>query len=819
MPSPGTSPDSYPRRFLGLAAFVVGVAAYVWAVGWVFEVVQFTAARLPALQTVEEQSPREVFSQGLLSTLLMVAAAAVLGALAYFSSARNWDVYGPEWHAIVTHGVSGAAADPDLKEDRERRKRRHKVLAAQRRRRWTRRLPGKLKFIRRRPTKEEVDGERQGEPVSAETRGREEVAPLGDWAVRLVAGFNMLVLSLLIALGLARLVGVLFPLRPWASLAPWLGLIVGAVAFLIVRRLLTKFSPLLFPARIHGLTWAMLALAAFFASAPVGVIVLSGVAISTFGRRLARWPKPRGLAQLIRSPLPWVLLAFTTLLGVAYSAMPPVPFPQVFLSTRAGALIGGYVSRQGDGLYVVTCTGLADATSIDERLTFVPGSDLRTTDIQGGSFYLDSGDRPSLAKLAMDALGLGVNPPTLFSAALRAKHPTCAGARPGRPALGVPAPELGPGVIAGPTHSGLPANDGEPPIQRDGRTPTKVAKLAQKYQPTLLVTAADRNWPVSVNAVLAERGPRGQPVCLIQRGGARKCRPTASDLRPAGATQSDYLQLPVKLGGNRSPNGQFQAFLRGQYQRSGPLKQWLADPTRLDPWRSAEIYFYYAGAIKTSQWPKKAVNPNVSSGLIGLEYWFYYPFNYYPAIVDSDLMDLAPIAGDLANLDLHQGDWEHVDVLLNPADDKPAWLYMARHADEGTFIPWSSPTLHFDGSHPVIQAAFGGHPSYVPGCGPGSRTATLNASADWLACGSGRFAFRATSTPLVNIQNTPWRCWPGYFGEATKLEVNNEHLFEKALQVLYTAGPRGPLIQAENTDTCNKGRLRSAYPRRLGNTG
>lgn len=54
------------------------------------------------------------------------------------------------------------------------------------------------------------------------------------------------------------------------------------------------------------------------------------------------------------------------------------------------------------------------------------------------------------------------------------------------------------------------------------------------------------------------------------------------------------------------------------------------------------------------------------SGLIGLEYWFYYPFNYYPLVVNSDLMNGAPIAGDELNVDLHQGDWEHVDVLLNP---------------------------------------------------------------------------------------------------------------------------------------------------------
>ena len=71
--------------------------------------------------------------------------------------------------------------------------------------------------------------------------------------------------------------------------------------------------------------------------------------------------------------------------------------------------------------------------------------------------------------------------------------------------------------------------------------------------------------------------------------------------------------------------------------------------------------------------PGRRTDPSgVTSGLIGLEYWFFYPYNYYPTVIDSGLMDQAPIAGDRANVDLHQGDWEHVDVLLDPDDDAAA---------------------------------------------------------------------------------------------------------------------------------------------------
>jgi hypothetical protein len=364
-------------------------------------------------------------------------------------------------------------------------------------------------------------------------------------------------------------------------------------------------------------------------------------------------------------------------------------------------------------------------------------------------------------------------------------------------------------VIAGPAPAGGRAHNGEPPIQRSP-TPTSIAALARLYQPTLLVTVADRNWPVSLNAVLSERGADNQPVCLVQnRKPQSVCPPSPATLSGSGASASDYLQLPVGLGSHQGPDGQFQAFLKGQYIDPGPLHHWLADPGVLDPWYTAQIYFYYAGPLQSSQFPPKAIDP-ARSGLIGLEYWFYYPLNYYPLVVNSDLMNQAPLAGDHANVDLHQGDWEHIDVLLDPSTKKPLWLYMARHSFEGQFVPWNSPELSFDGGHPVVQAAFGGHPTYLPGCGARERKATYNLSSDWLSCGSGRFAFRAATTPLVDLAQTSWGCWPGHFGEASsQLEVQAAHQPENVIDsvkhFVYVAGPQSPLQQAENTPRACKG--------------
>ncbi len=790
------------KALLGVVAALVGLIAYVVVVGWIVDLVRFSAARLPAGAATAALTTRQLFGDGLRSTLLMAGVFTVGCAIAYFSSARKWDVHGQDWHDIVRkHGVANAAADQDATVERGRRERQHAQRKAAKARtvaERSRRLP--LGLIHGAAERVRSRNEARLQRLPAQAPKPLEPAPLGDPAVRVIAGFNIMVLSALVALGVARGVGAAVPI------VRWVGVLIGVIVFLLVRWALTHASPIVLESRIHGVVWGVVALATLFASAPVGVLVLSGVGVATFGRSLARVQRPHGIGQFARSPLPWVLLTICLVLGLAYSATPPVSFSRVVVTTARGTQIGGYVTRTSAGVYLVTCTPLADATSTDDQLELVPARSVEDVRVGNGSAYFDSGSRPSIATLALRALGTGGSTPTLFSAALRARQPTCAGAPPSFLARGFEDPALGGGVIAGPAPAGGRANDGELPAVRT--TPRAVAALALRYEPTLLVSVADRNWPVSVDSVLAERGPQDQPVCLIrQRAPRRVCPASASSLGGAGAQSSDYLQLPVKLAHNRSPGGQFQAFLRGQYIASGSLHDWLADPGVLDPWSSAQMYFYYAGPVSTSRFPAQARNPNVPSGLDALEYWFYYPFNYFPLLFNSDLMNGAPLAGDHENVDLHQGDWEHVDVLLDPNTRAPLWLYLARHGHEGQFIPWSSPQIAFDQGHPLLQAAFGGHPTYTAGCGQRPRPVTHDLSSDWLSCGSGRFAFRAATTPLVDIVRTPWACWPGYFGEAsTRLEVQAaktpETTIDSAKHFVFVAGPRAPLQQAENTGVC-----------------
>ncbi len=799
------SPNGELRTTLWVAAAAVGLVAYIYVVGWIVDLVRLSAARLPASAGVGALGDQQLLGDGLRSTLLMAAVFAVACALAYFSSRPKWDVQGQDWHDIVRkRGVASAAADEHADVERRRREglhARNKAAQAGSVAERSKALP--LGVIHGAAERIKSRNEQRAQQLPLEEPKPLETAPLGDFAVRIIAGFNVMVLSALVGLLVARFVEGAVPI------ARWVGVLIGVGVFFGVRWVLTRVSPLVFDARIHGVVWGVVAVAAVFASAPIGVIVLTAVGVATLGRSLARIKQPQSAAQFVRSPLPWILLTICLLLGLAYSATPPVAFPRVAVATTGGTRVGGYLTRTSAGVYIVGCTALADATSTDEQLEFVPAGKVEDVRFGGGTAYFDSGQRPSIATLALRALGVGGSTPTLFSAPLRAAQPTCAGGGPPFLSTGYEDPALGTGVIAGPAPAGGRSGVGEAPVA--DTAPPAIAALARRYQPTLLVTVADQNWPVSVNAILAERGSANQPVCLVQQRAPREvCPATASSLGGVGARSSDYLQLPVRLAHNGSPGGQFQAFLRGQYIASGSLHHWLANPGVLDPWRSAQIYFYYRGPVSDSAFPAKARDPDVPSGLIALEYWFYYPYNYFPLLTNADLMNGAPIAGDDENVDLHQGDWEHADVLLDPRTHAPLWLYLARHSYEGQFIPWDSPQIQFDQGHPLLQAAFGGHPTYLAGCGARPRPVTYDLTSDWLSCGSGRFAFRAVATPLVDMADparTPWACWPGYFGEAsTKLEVQAanqpENMIDSAKHFEFVAGPRAPLRQAENGGVC-----------------
>ncbi|HWF34022.1 MAG TPA: hypothetical protein VG295_01585, partial [Solirubrobacteraceae bacterium] len=784
----------------------VGAVVAVYLIGLVVTWVSFAAARLPGDTVTAALSDRQLFGAGLRSTALTGAAFAVLCLIAYLTATFRWEVNGQEWHDIVRNrGVAGAYPDPAAHAaERGRRTeayRERKRLARTRRRQKVSALlgahPQRARAVPPPPP-----------PVPPAAQ-----APIGDAGVRIIAGFNMLLLAVLVSLAVAHWIDGLLPAgwRVTVGNFPFLALWLGG--FLLLHQALTLIGPVKLGPKFHVVLWVIVGVAALLASAPLGVLVLTGVAIATWGRALGRIERPTSLGALVRSPLPWILLGMVTLLGVAYHAMPPVSFPGVTVATPAGEVTGGFVSRSDGGVYLVTCTALADATSTHERVRFVKPMDVGAVTLGGPSVSLDSGERPSLITLGLRALGLDGAVEPLFTADLRPKQGTCGGA--GSLALTGAREDsvLGPGVIVPDPRSVVRrAHDGEPPIERQTDTPAPVATLARKYQPTLLVTVADRFWPVSLDALFADRRENGDETCLIQKRGKAVCgaRLNAQSLAGPGSTANDYLQFPYPLTHDSRGVGQFKAFQNGQDVNPGPRQAWLANPGLLRPWYTAQIYFYLGPTVSLANFPIPATSMPLApprERFIPLEYWFYYPYNYFPLLTDSHLMDAAPLAGDTLNVDFHQGDWEHVDVLLDSATLEPKWLYMARHSGEGQFVAWGSPYLALDGSHPMVEGALGGHPTYEPGCGVRIRNQPASVLVDWLVCGSGRFAFRAATTPLVDMAHLPWVCWPGHFGAAgTRDEIQNfgknEGVLDQLWGQVYVAGPQAPALQAENKGTC-----------------
>ncbi len=722
-----------------LAACVIGAIT-----SWV----RFRTAQLPAFSATSDLGIWRVFLAGVLRLLVMVGGFAVISLLAYVLAGRRWGERRMEWHRLVIrHGVRAARG-----------------------------------------------------PASDREQHGDETAPLGENAVRVLAGFNIAVLCGVVSAIVVTTVDRILTISLWV-LVP-----LGLVVFLGMYKLLTDWGPLKAGHRAHAGVWVLVALiAAVFTTLPLGLLILIGVAISTLGRVVARTELPRTPSRFLRSPLPWLLVGMYTVVGAAYYAVPPVPFQRAQFSTASGQRVAGYLAGTGSGTYVVTCDALANATAFDPRVTFVPSSQILRSRLGGSTYYLDSGDRPSLATLVERLLGVSVRLPVPVGAGLRPTEPTCAGAGPRTLSHGFEDPVLGAGVIGGPAPPAGQAVDGDPPIEQ---TTPSIAHLARELQPILEVSVADENWAVSVGALLADRGPGGGVACLHEtQAPSVICPATLKLLSRSRGDSADYLQYPTPQARSSSPSplsGEPQAelapFAAGQGLVIGSVHHWLVDPAVLDPWASAQIYFVDAGRVPAGfpGWPVR--DPRVPTGLLNLEYWFFYQYNYFPTLFDQGLMNGAPLAGDLVNSDLHQGDWEHVDVLADPVTHTPEWLYLARHANEGVFIPWAGLGTARAGTHPIIQAAFGGHPSYL-GCGEQRRNTPVPLS-DWVVCGYPRFAFRATTTPLVDLRAMPWACWLGHFGYAGPGTISTTHstfLDQASTKYYDVAGPPSPLRQAENS--------------------
>jgi hypothetical protein len=321
------------------------------------------------------------------------------------------------------------------------------------------------------------------------------------------------------------------------------------------------------------------------------------------------------------------------------------------------------------------------------------------------------------------------------------------------------------------------------------QTSPGVAALALQYEPTVVMAGLDRFWPVSVATVLQERDQAGDRVTLVSGGHVVADPATLADLRPTDKS-SAYLEYPAPLADKAA---QMRVFLRGLGVSQAMIEAWPNDVRALSlvALRSAQIYFYDAGT-------GCSYGGHDTTRYRVLEYWFFYAFNYYPMTVDTPAMLSHPLHTDTADVDLHEGDWEHIAVLLERQGPGyvPRFVWMARHSNEGVLIPWDQ--VHRDSAgHPLVFPAFGGHPSY-PGCGAHGRALLAASVYDYVVCRPVLYALGGSSTRLVDLAHVSWSCWPGDFG--TTVGTTGSSNADDPTGAILAAGPRSPLVQMENSN-------------------
>jgi hypothetical protein len=152
-----------------------------------------------------------------------------------------------------------------------------------------------------------------------------------------------------------------------------------------------------------------------------------------------------------------------------------------------------------------------------------------------------------------------------------------------------------------------------------------------------------------------------------------------------------------------------------------------------------------------------------SDGRLWLAYWFWYFYNDYNLI------------GPLIKAGLHEGDWEMIQLRLDPAGQVPDLAVYAQHNHAGQ-RPWNQ--IERVGDQPVVYPARGSHASYF--------SAGVHWTGDWFDFADGQRP--APPLALHIISDTSgvdgWATWPGMWG-GTQPSADD-------INPLDDSSPRGP---------------------------
>ncbi len=157
-----------------------------------------------------------------------------------------------------------------------------------------------------------------------------------------------------------------------------------------------------------------------------------------------------------------------------------------------------------------------------------------------------------------------------------------------------------------------------------------------------------------------------------------------------------------------------------------------------------------------------------SDGRLWLAYWFFYFYN------DDNLL------GPFSHAGCHEGDWEMIQLRLNPVGTAPDLAVYAQHgyADER---PWDE--VERVGDQPVVYPARGSHASYF--------SAGAHRAGRSFDQADGRHPGSALTLHVLTEADS-WTRWPGHWGGT----VSRAH----DLDTVTESSPRGPGQHAQWSD-------------------
>ncbi|MGZ5312640.1 MAG: hypothetical protein ACXWEA_00370 [Solirubrobacterales bacterium] len=297
---------------------------------------------------------------------------------------------------------------------------------------------------------------------------------------------------------------------------------------------------------------------------------------------------------------------------------------------------------------------------------------------------------------------------------------------------------------------------GSPVVGADAR------RLAQTFRPWLKFDSGEPWRPVSVDGLLKERDPSGNPVHSFcpRHPASAACEPLDDQdelerivERQGASAEDSYLDIAgSKLAEYRSPDTS-------------------ACPKTADCGGDPGSAIYYA-----------VTNAN---GRFYIDYWWLMRFNHFDRLgVDKT----CPRPVD--SCDEHEGDWEGVTAVTKPGDGA-ALDYVVYAAHKGTFR-YSAAELALnpgpggERTRPDVYVAQGSHASYPRACVGDCREPSalavnglvdlpemnFNGRQDWErnpeeACGEREDAcLRALATPATD--RVTWTDWAGLWGATSR---------------------------------------------------